>query len=124
MQNYQKIMKLISDFIENGILSSDDLKKEIITNLKFKKEKIINDLQLVRKEDFIQLKRLVEKQEKIIKNLKKKQNQEGSDTLNNKPPSWLFDNCMFPPCEFTISSTIARPKPTPFLFILLLLSNL
>ena len=29
MQNYQKIMKLISDFIENGILSSDDLKKEI-----------------------------------------------------------------------------------------------
>ncbi len=53
MQNYQKIMKLISDFIENGILSSDDL-------------------QLVRKEDFIQLKRLVEKQEKIIKNLKKK----------------------------------------------------
>ena len=72
MQNYQKIMKLISDFIENGILSSDDLKKEIITNLKFKKENIINDLQLVRKEDFIQLKRLVEKQEKIIKNLKKK----------------------------------------------------
>ena len=72
MQNYQKIMKLISDFIENGILSSDDLKKEIITNLKFKKEKIINDLQLVRKEDFIQLKRLVEKQDKIIKNLKKK----------------------------------------------------
>ena len=72
MQNYQKIMKLKSDFIENGILSSDDLKKEIITNLKFKKEKIINDLQLVRKEDFIQLKRLVEKQEKIIKNLKKK----------------------------------------------------
>ena len=72
MQNYQKIMKLISDFIENGILSSDDLKKEIITNLKFKKEKIINDLQLVRKEDFIQLKRLVEKQDKIIKNLMKK----------------------------------------------------
>tara|TARA_B100000123_G_scaffold106022_1_gene77725 strand:+ start:402 stop:647 length:246 start_codon:yes stop_codon:yes gene_type:complete len=72
MQNYQKIMKLISDFIENGILSSDDLKKEIITNLKFKKEKIINDLQLVRKEDFIQLKRLVEKQDKIIKNLTKK----------------------------------------------------
>ena len=72
MQNYQKIMKLISDFIENGILSSDDLKKEIITNLKFKKKKIINDLQLVRKEDFIQLKRLVEKQDKIIKNLKKK----------------------------------------------------
>ena len=72
MQNYQKIMKLISDFIENGILSSDDLKKEIITNLKFKKEKIVNDLQLVRKEDFIQLKRLVEKQDKIIKNLTKK----------------------------------------------------
>ena len=39
MQNYQKIMKLISDFIENGILSSDDLKKEIITNLKFKRKK-------------------------------------------------------------------------------------
>ena len=43
MQNYQKIMKLISDFIENGILSSDDLKKEILPSKSMDHEIITNE---------------------------------------------------------------------------------
>ena len=72
MQNYNKILKFISSFLENGILNIDDLRKELITSLKFKKDKIVNDLQLVKKEEFSQLKRQVENQGKILKSLKKK----------------------------------------------------
>jgi len=40
--------------------------------LKFKKDKIINKLQLVSREEFEVLKKLVQKQDIIIKNLQKK----------------------------------------------------
>ena len=39
MNNSERFLKAISDIIENGILSSKDAKKEILTNLKFQKEK-------------------------------------------------------------------------------------
>ena len=38
MNNSQKILKMISAFIEAGILTSQDLKKELLTSFKFKKE--------------------------------------------------------------------------------------
>ena len=38
MNNSERFLKAISDIIENGILSSKDAKKEILTNLKFQKE--------------------------------------------------------------------------------------
>ena len=47
MNNSEKIIKAISSLIENGILTSKDIKKELSTDLKFKKDKIINKLQLV-----------------------------------------------------------------------------
>ena len=72
MRNSEKILKTISSLIENGILTSSDLKKEISTDLKFKKDKIINKLQLVSREEFEVLKKLVQKQDIIIKNLQKK----------------------------------------------------
>ena len=72
MQNYNKIFRLISSFVENGILSAEDLKKEVATSLKFQKDKIINDLQLVKRDEFINLKKIVQKQAKEIKELKKK----------------------------------------------------
>ena len=72
MNNSEKILKTISSLIENGILTSKDIKKELSTDLKFKKDKIINKLQLVSREEFEVLKKLVQKQEKKIKNLKKK----------------------------------------------------
>ena len=72
MSNSEKILKTISSLIENGILTSNDIKKEISTDLKFKKDKIINKLQLVSREEFEVLKKLVQKQDVTIKkNLKK-----------------------------------------------------
>ncbi len=71
MSNSEKILKSLSSLIENGILSSKDIKKEIFTDLKFKKEKIINKLELVSREEFEVLKKIVQKQDAIIKKLKK-----------------------------------------------------
>mgnify|MGYP006224823761 FL=1 len=72
MSNSEKILKTISTLIENGILTSKDIKKEISTDLKFKKDKIINKLQLVSRDEFEVLKKLVQKQEITIKKLLKK----------------------------------------------------
>ena len=71
MSNSEKILKTISGLIENGLLTSKDIKKEISTDFKFKKDKIINKLQLVSREEFEVLKKLVQKQETIIKKLSK-----------------------------------------------------
>jgi|TARA_B100001093_G_scaffold314092_1_gene299682 BMFP domain-containing protein YqiC len=71
MSNSEKILKTLSSLIENGILTSNDIKKEISTDLKFKKDKIINKLQLVSREEFEVLKKLVQKQDVIIKKLLK-----------------------------------------------------
>jgi|TARA_B100002051_G_C16681241_1_gene609937 BMFP domain-containing protein YqiC len=69
MSNSEKILKSLSRLIENGILTSEDIKKEISTDLKFKKDKIINSLDLVSREEFDVLKKIVQKQELIIKKL-------------------------------------------------------
>ena len=71
MSNSEKILKSLSSLIENGILTSKDLQKEISTDLKFKKDKIISRLELVSKEEFEILKKLVEKQDIVIKKLLK-----------------------------------------------------
>ena len=76
MSKSEKILKSISGLIENGILNSQDIKKEITTDLKFKKDKIINKLELVSREEFEVLKKIVQKQDatinKLIKNKKTK----------------------------------------------------
>jgi len=72
MKNSEKILKTLSNLIENGLLTTKDLKKEITTDLKFKKDKIINKLDLVSREEFEVLKKLVQKQEIKINQLKKK----------------------------------------------------
>ena len=69
MKNSEKILKSISSLIENGILTSKDITKEISTDLKFKKDKIINKLELVSREEFEVLKKIVQKQDAIIKKL-------------------------------------------------------
>ena len=71
MNNSEKILKSLSSLIENGILTSKDIQKEISTDLKFKKDKIINKLELVSREEFEVLKKIVQKQEAIIKKLTK-----------------------------------------------------
>ena len=71
MSNTEKILKSLSNLIENGILTSKDIKKEISTDWKFKKDKIINKLELVSREEFEVLKKIVQKQDTIIKQLTK-----------------------------------------------------
>ena len=71
MDNSQKILKMISSFIEAGIITSQDLKKELSTSIKFKKENLANKLDLVTRDELIILKKLVDKQQKEINNLKK-----------------------------------------------------
>ena len=69
MSNSEKILKSLSSFIENGILTSKDIKKEISTDLKFTRDKLINKLDLVSREEFEVLKKIVQKQDTIIKKL-------------------------------------------------------
>ena len=71
MKNSEKLLELISDFIKNGILTSQDARKEILTNLKFNIHNLIDKLQLVSREEFEILKKIVQKQDKEIKKLKK-----------------------------------------------------
>ena len=71
MNSSEKILKLISNFIETGILTSQDAKKELINNLKFKRDNLIDKLQLVSREEFNVLKKVIEKQQKQIEQLKK-----------------------------------------------------
>jgi BMFP domain-containing protein YqiC len=71
MNSSEKILKLISNFVETGILTSQDAKKELINNLKFKRDDLIDKLQLVSREEFIILKKIIEKQQKQINQLKK-----------------------------------------------------
>jgi len=72
MSNSKFFLKSLSNLIENGILNSKDIKKEISTDLKFKRDKLINKLQIVSREEFEVLKKIVQKQEITIKKLSKK----------------------------------------------------
>ena len=72
MNNYEKLFKNLSHLIENGILTSKDIEKELSNELKFKRDKIINNLDLVNRKEFEVLKKLVQKQELTIKKLLKK----------------------------------------------------
>ena len=72
MSNSEKILKTISNLIKNGILTSKDIKKEISTDFKFKRDKLINRLRLVSRDEFEVLKKLVQKQEMILKKMSKK----------------------------------------------------
>ena len=71
MNNSQKILKMLSSFIEAGILTTNDLRKELLTAARFQKEELINKLDLVKREELNVLKKIIEKQQKEINRLKK-----------------------------------------------------
>tara|TARA_B100001057_G_C22210947_1_gene704589 strand:+ start:43 stop:276 length:234 start_codon:yes stop_codon:yes gene_type:complete len=77
MRNSEKLLKTLSSLIENGILTSKDIQKEISTDLKFTRDKLINKFQLVSREEFEVLKKLVKKQDSVIKKLSKKKKLKG-----------------------------------------------
>ena len=72
MRNSEKLLKTLSSLIENSILTSKDIQKEISTDLKFTRDKLINKFQLVSREEFEVLKKLVQKQDLAIKKLSNK----------------------------------------------------
>ena len=72
MRNSEKLLKTLSSLIENGILTSKDIQKEISTDLKFTRDKLINKFELVSREEFEILKKLVQKQELAIRKLSNK----------------------------------------------------
>ena len=69
MNSSEKLLKFVSDFIETSSLVSEDLKKELINNLKFKKDNLIEKFDLVSREEFDVLKKTIEKQQKEIQRL-------------------------------------------------------
>tara|TARA_B110000967_G_scaffold176114_1_gene189329 strand:+ start:40 stop:285 length:246 start_codon:yes stop_codon:yes gene_type:complete len=71
MNKSEKVLKLLSNFIETGILTSRDVKKELVNNFKFKRDNLIDKLQLVSREELNILKKIIEKQQKQINLLKK-----------------------------------------------------
>ena len=71
MNNSEKVLNLLSNFIETGILTSQDAKKELINNLKFKRDDLLHKLQLVSRDEFNVLKKIIEKQQNEINLLKK-----------------------------------------------------
>ena len=122
MNKSEKILKLLSNFIETGILTSQDTKKELINSLKFKRDNLINKLQLVSRDEFNVLKKIIEKQQKQI-NLLKKKNYKGKEIFTCNPLYLLSFNSILPPCDLTISSAIDIPRPTPERFKFLLSSS-
>ena len=71
MKSSEKFLKILSSILENSILNSQDTKNEIKNSLKFQRDKLLNSLKIVSKEEFYNLKKIVQKQEKEIKKLKK-----------------------------------------------------
>jgi len=72
MEKYNKILQNIAEIIEKGLLSSQDVKKEIKDSLKFKIEDIANKLNFVSREEFEVQKKIIEKLQKDIIKLKSK----------------------------------------------------
>ena len=64
MINSEKVLKLLSNFVETGILTSQDAKKELLNNLKFKRDNLIDKLQLVSRDELNILKKIIEKKQK------------------------------------------------------------
>ena len=52
MKNSEDLLKILSKFVESGILTSKDIKDEMLTNFQFKKDSILEKLQIVSREEF------------------------------------------------------------------------
>ena len=72
MNKSEKLLKFLSGLIENGVLTSQDLKKELLTNFEFQKDNLVEKLDLVSREEFEILKKIVQKQSEELKKIKNK----------------------------------------------------
>ena len=72
MEKYNKLLRNITELIEKGLFSSKGLKKELEDSLKLKMEIIVNQLNLVSREEFEIQKKLIEKLQKDLVKFKVK----------------------------------------------------
>jgi BMFP domain-containing protein YqiC len=70
MEKYNKLLRNITELIEKGLFTSDDIKREIENSLRFKMEIIANKLNLVSREEFEIQKKIIEKMQKKLDKLK------------------------------------------------------
>ena len=70
MQKYNKLIENITDLIEKGLLTSNDLKKDAEEALKFRIKLFTNKLNLVSREEFEIQKKIIEKLKKDLEKLK------------------------------------------------------
>ena len=72
MEKYNKLLRNITELVEESLFTSKDLKKEVENSLKLKVEIIANKLNLVNREEFEVQKKIIEKLEQEIIKLKDK----------------------------------------------------
>ena len=77
MEKYNKLLRNITELIEKGLFSSKDLKKEVEDSLNLKAQIIANKLNLVSREEFEIQKKIVEKLQKDLKDLKNRRKKKG-----------------------------------------------
>ena len=70
MEKYSKLLRNITELIEKGLFTSKDLKKEVEELLKFKMEIVANKLNLISREEFEVLKKIIEQLQKDLIKLK------------------------------------------------------
>ena len=71
MSKSNNIFRSIATLIEAGVVSSKELKKELNTTLKFRRDDIVNKLGLVTQEEFDIQNKIIQKLHKEIDILKK-----------------------------------------------------
>ncbi len=72
MEKYNKFLRDITKLIEKGLFASKDIKKDIEQTIRFKMDNIVNQLNLVSREEFEVQKKLIEKLQKDISKYNKK----------------------------------------------------
>ena len=70
MEKYNKLLRNLTKLIEKGLFTSKDLKKEVEEALKFRIEIMASKLNLVSREEFEIQKKMVEKLQQDLNNLK------------------------------------------------------
>ena len=72
MSSSEKFFKILSSALEKGIITTQDIKKNLKNNFEFEKDKFIKKFDLVTREEFEILKKIVKNQDKVLKKIKKK----------------------------------------------------
>jgi len=72
MEKYNKLIRNITELVEKGLFTSQDLKKEMSDSLQLRIKIIINKLNLVSREEFEVQKKIIERLQKKINNLQNK----------------------------------------------------